>query len=366
MAAGLNALTERFGPGLDLLGEILLTPRFDSDALEVWRGQEIDRVMRREDDPSSLAISEFNRLMFGEHPVGWVMTPEDLTPERFSTTRLRRVHTSIVCRDRLMLGLSGDLTWEEAEPILRRFLEPWPSCEVDLPAPPVPELRRGGGVFVLAKVVDQSTVIVAGPGGVLQGDSPDYFASRIADYLLGASGFGSRLLSRLRADEGLAYSAYSIWTASPRHEGIVGAATATGAERTVQATRLVVQTLEEMRSDPPDANEVGRAREQIATGYVFAFGSAAQIVARRMAYRAQELPPGWLERYLEALDEVTPDAVRRVVDAHLDPSSMTVLIVGDPARFDPGLDLLGTVFQLSPDGTIGPWITPSSAPGGGQ
>jgi hypothetical protein len=73
-----------------------------------------------------------------------------------------------------------------------------------------------------------------------------------------------------------------------------------------------------------------------------------------------------LERYLEALDEVTPDAVRRVVDAHLDPSSMTVLIVGDPARFDPGLDLLGTVFQLSPDGTIGPWITPSSAPGGGQ
>ncbi len=365
MAIGLNGLTPTFARGLDLLGEMLLRPAFDREAIEVWRGQELSRVQRREDNPGSLAISEFNRLMFGDHPVGWVMTADDLSPDRVSEAELRRAHATIMCRDRLILGVSGDLTWEEAEPLIRGFLDPWPACERPLVPSPAPELREEGGVFVLPRSTDQSTVIVAGPGGVRLEDSPEFFASRIADHLLGAGGFGSRLLSTLRTNEGLAYGAYSVWTASPRHEGIAGAATATRPERTIQATRLLLETIDRMRADPPGAEEVARAQEEISNRYVFAFGSAAQIVARRMAYRAQDLPPTWLERYFEGLGEVTPGAVDRVADEHLDPAGMTILIVGDPARFDPGLDTLGPVYRLLPDGRYEPWVSPASAPGGG-
>jgi predicted Zn-dependent peptidase len=352
---GLNALTDTFDEGIALLRDMLLEPGLDSAALEVWRGQQLEGIRRREDDPQGLAYSEFNRLMFGDHPTGWVATEEDFSEARLSRATLLDAHEALLCRDRIILGIAGDMTWEEAEPRVREFLEPWPTCEEEIPEPPVAELRDEPGVFILRKEVEQSTVIMAQPGGLLLDDSPEYFASRIADYILGSGGFTSRLMTRVRTEQGLAYGASSLWGASRRSEGLLGALTFTRPERTIEAARLLRDVMEEFSGSPPEPDEVQTAYDEISNGYVFAFESAAQIVARRMGYRAQELPDGWLERYLEGLQEVTPEAIAEVTGRYLDPTQMTILILGDSARFDPGLEELGPLFELSPDGTVTPW-----------
>jgi len=357
MSAGINSLTETFDEGLALLRDVILRPGFDGEAVEVWRGQEVEWIRRREDDPGGLAVSEFNRLMFGDHPTGWTLVEEDLSEEQVSPERLRDLHGRLVCRDRLIVGISGDLSWEEAESRLHAFLEPWPECSEPLPDPPLPEIRAEGGIFILPRPIEQSTVIIAQPGGILQEDSPDFFASRIANHLLGGSGLTSRIMSRVRTEQGLAYGASSLWTASRRHEGLLGAMTATRPERTMEATRLLLEILEEFSGEEPSRTEVDDALEEIVNGYVFAFESASQIVARRMGYRAQDLPAGWLERYLEGLQDVTPEAIARVTGEHLDVSRMTMLIVGDPDRFDPGLEELGPLYLLSSDGSWTPWVS---------
>jgi zinc protease len=354
-SAGLNTLTDTFDEGIALLRDLLLEPGLDSAALEVWRGQQLEGIRRREDDPQGLAYSEFNRLMFGDHPTGWVATEDDFSPERLSRASLLVWHDMLLCRDRIILGLAGDLEWAEAEIRIREFLEPWPECDEELPEPPVADLRDEPGVFLIPKEVEQSTLIMAQPGGLLLADSPEYFASRIADYILGAGGFTSRIMTRVRTEQGLAYGASSLWGASRRSQGLLGAVTFTRPERTIEATRLLREVMETFSGAPPEPDEVETALEEIANGYVFAFESASQIVARRMGYRAQELPDGWLERYLEGLQEVTPAAIADVTGRFLDPSRMTILILGDPARFDPGLEELGPVFELSTDGTVTPW-----------
>ncbi|MEX1257222.1 MAG: pitrilysin family protein [Gemmatimonadota bacterium] len=352
---GLNALTDTFDEGIALLREMLLAPGLDSAALEVWRGQQLEGIRRREDDPQGLAYSEFNRLMFGDHPTGWVATEEDFSADRLSRESLLAAHETLICRNRIILGLAGDLSWEDAELRILEFLEPWPECAEELSEPPVAELRDEPGVFLIRKEVEQSTVIMAQPGGLLLDDSPEYFASRIADFILGSGGFTSRMMTRVRTEQGLAYGASSLWGASRRSQGLLGALTFTRPERTIEAARLLRDVMDEFRGTPPESDEVESALEEIANGYVFAFESAAQIVARRMGYRAQELPDGWLERYLEGLQEVTPSAIAEVTGRYLDPSRMTILILGDPTRFDPGLEELGPVYELSPDGSVTPW-----------
>jgi predicted Zn-dependent peptidase len=353
--AGVNAITDTFDEGLVLLRDLLLEPGLDSAALEVWRGQQLEAIRRREDDSQGLAFSEFNRLMFGDHPTGWVATADDFSETRLSRETLLSAHATLVCRDRILVGVAGDLPWEEAEPRIRACLEPWPDCDEELPDPPVAEIRSTPGVFILRKDVEQSTIVMAQPSGLLLDDSPEYFASRIADYVLGSGGFSSRLMTRIRTEEGLAYGASSLWGASRRSEGLLGALTFTRPDRTIAATRLLRDVLEDFRGVPPAPDEVETALEEIANGYVFAFESAAQIVSRRMSYRSQELPDGWLERYLQGLQEVTPEAIAEITGQHLDPSRMTILIVGNPDRFDPGLETLGTLYELAPDGTVSPW-----------
>ncbi len=353
--ATLNALTTTFDESLALFREILLEPGFDREAVEVWRGQELERVRRREDDPGGLAYSEFNRLLFGDHPVGWVTTESDLAPELFTDERLRELHSRLFCRERIQIGVSGDLTWAEVEPRIRSFLAEWPSCSAPLPDPVHPQLREGPGVYILDKEVEQTTIILAQPGGLRQEDSEEYFASRIANHLLGASGFSSRLMTRIRSERGLAYGASSIWTTPARWEGLVGAVTSTRSDRTVETLSLILEILNDFRAAPPPEAEVERALEEIAMGWVFAFESAAQIVARRMSYRAQELPDNWLERYLEGIGEVTPGAVHSVVRERLRPAEMTILLVGDARQFGPGLEAFGPVYRMHPDGRIEPW-----------
>jgi zinc protease len=369
--ASLNTLTQTLDPGLALFQEILLEPAFDAEAVEVWRGQELDQIRRRLDDPGSLAFSEFNRLMFGDHPVGWVFSEaEFLAPadpasggeDPLGPDRLRRLHRQIYCRENLLVGVAGDLTWAEAAPRVEAFVEAWPLCPAPLSPSPIPTLRRGRGVYILPREVEQTTVILAGPGGIRQEDSPEFFASRIANFILGGGGFTSRVFSRVRTERGLAYGASSLWTTPLRYEGLVGVLTATRPERTVEAVALLYEILDEFRSDPPSDEELSSALDQILNGYVFAFESAAQIVGRRMGDRAQRLPDSWLERFLEGIQAVTPEAVQAVSEAYIRPDEMTLLLVGDARRWGPELEAFGPVYRLSPDGEITPWSEPWADP----
>lgn len=359
--SSLNTLTEYLPQAVELWSALLRSPGFDSTELEVWRGRELDAVRRRPDDPQRLAFSEFNRLMYGNHPVGWEMEEADLAPDALTGEKLAHLHRRIVCRENLSLGVTGDVSWDEIRSLLEPVLEAWPACVEPLAETPAPSIRDQGGVFVIPRPLEQSILVLAHATDLNLGD-PDYFSAQIGNTILGGGGFSSRLLSRVRTEEGYAYSAASLWTMPRRHQGLVGAVTRTRPENAVPALRLILEILESVREDLPTEDEVDTSVDQIANGYVFNFETAAQVVSRRMSFMAQELPDDWLERYLEGIQGVTRQAVRSVFRRHLHPESMVILVVGDPARMDmEGLATLGPVTFLDVRGVP---TEPPGAPGG--
>jgi zinc protease len=256
---------------------------------------------------------------------------------------LTQAHARIFCPENLIMGVVGDVSWDEVEPLLESMMEGWPSCPEPLPERAPPKMRTGGGVFLIPRDLTQSTVILAEPGGISEGDDPDYFASRIGNSILGAGGMTSRIPSRVRTEMGYAYRASSLWTAPARHEGIVGAMTQTKSESTIAATLLILEIMEEMRSQPPMQEEIDRVVDQMVNGFVFNFQNPAQIVSRRMSYLAQGLPADWLEQFIREIQKVGPDDVHRAFRRHVNPDEMLILILGNPDRFDLPPETLGPV-----------------------
>ena len=190
------------------------------------------------------------------------------------------------------------------------------------------------------------------------GDTQDYFASRIGASILGGGGLSSRLMTRLRTERGLAYSASALWTTPITYPGLVGAVTRINTEQTVEAIRLILSSIGEMTETPPAAEEVERKVAEIVNGFAFNFESPARIVARQITYRWQRLPDDWLDRFLLGVQAVEPDDVRRVFRDHVAPERMVILVVGDPEQMDVPLDALGDVTLLQiPE-------PPSTRPGG--
>ncbi len=348
--SSINTLSEHLSETLDLWTSMLRTPRFDTGQVEIWRGRELDAIRRHPDDPQRLAFSEFNRLLYGDHPVGWEMREEDLRPEVLNVQGLRDLQARILCRDNLLLGVTGDVSWRTIEALLAPALKGWPRCVRALPEAPIPDIRDQGGVFVIARSLEQSVLVMAHPTGVTLGDG-DYFAAQIGNTILGAGGFSSRLVARVRTAEGYAYSASSLWTTPRRHDGLLGVITRTRPENAVPALRLILDVLTSVRDAPPARDEVDTAVDQIANGFVFNFETTAQIIARRMSFLAQDLPEDWLEDYLRGVQNVTPASVHAVFRKHLYPERMTILVVGDSARMDmEALSALGPVTMLEPQG----------------
>ncbi len=350
--SSVNTLTRYLDEVLEIWGGLLRDPAFDPARVEVWRGQRLDGVRRQSDHPGRVAISKFNNLLFGDHPVGWELRPEDLDPEDLSPEVLRSVHRRIFCWGNLTLGVTGDVTWDEILPKLERLLDGWPSCEQDLEPPPPPTFSVEPGVYVVQRDLDQSTIIIGKPSDVRLAEDEDYFAAQIGNLILGGSGLTSRLARRVRTEEGLAYAVASVWTTPRRSGGIIAATTQTKSESTVEVIRLIAETLGEIASEPPDDAEVRDAVDRIANGFVFNFETPALIVSRQMLYLSQNLPLDWLPRFLEGVQGVTPGAVHEVFRRNLAPNGlddMVIVIVGDPERFDPGLEDLGPIRFLEED-----------------
>lgn len=351
--SSVNTLTRYLDEVLEVWGALLRDPAFDPNRVEVWRGQRLDMVRRRSDNPASLAISKFNNLLYDDHPVGWELRPEDLDPEDLAPGVLRSIHRKIFCWGNLTLGVTGDVTWNEIRPKLERLLDGWPACEYDLEPPPPPTFSVEPGVYVIPRDLDQSTIIIGKPSDVRLADNEDYFAAQIGNSILGGSGLTSRLARRVRTQEGLAYGVASVWTMPRRSGGIIAATTQTKSESTVEAIRLIAETFGEFASEPPGDEEVRDAIDRITNGFIFNFQTPALIVSRQMLYLSQNLPLDWLPRFLSGVQSVTPGGIHEVFRRNLAPNGlddMVIVIVGDPAEFDPGLEDLGPVRFLEEDG----------------
>ena len=181
---------------------MLFEPAFDQVEIEAWRTRQLEGVARRIDDPARLAYSELNRLLFGDHPIGWEMGSDDLAPDRLSADVFRALHKKVICRDNIVMGITGDIGQQDLDQVLEHLIKRIPPCAMALPEPPTPDIRRAQGVFLIEKDLDQSVIAMAHPSDVRLSDEPEYFAALMGNAILGGGGFFFCLFIRVRREYG--------------------------------------------------------------------------------------------------------------------------------------------------------------------
>jgi zinc protease len=149
---------------------------------------------------------------------------------------------------------------------------------------------------------------------------PDYYAVSVLDVILGDSaGFGSRLATRLREVEGLAYVVESDASGTAgRDPGIFWAYTATSPENVGAALDGILAELEAVRSSPPSPDEVSSAIAYLRGRQQLERETNEARAARLIAIERFGLGLAYEEAYPAIVGAVSPDhvlrAARRVID----------------------------------------------------
>ena len=126
----LRTLTATREHAFELLRLALTEPRFDPEPVERVRGQILADLRRRESDPDYLASRAWFSAAFPDHPYGRPTRGDAASIAAISAADCRDFAVRRLARDRLLVGVSGDITAEELVPLLDADL--WrPACERD-------------------------------------------------------------------------------------------------------------------------------------------------------------------------------------------------------------------------------------------
>jgi predicted Zn-dependent peptidase len=338
----LTTLKKNFSRTLQIFNDVLLQPDFSVKRLEIARQQTIEGLRRQNDDPKEIAGREINRAIYADHPLGDIATFESIR----SITRQDLVdfHHRYYRLDNMILAVSGDFDRTALLNELNMVFKPkrYPETLV-LPDIPQPRELLHGAVLYGKKDVNQ-TVIRMGHLGLTK-DSPDIYAIRLLDYILGGS-FTSRLTTEIRTNQGLAYSIGSHFDIGRRFTGSFIAETETKAESTGKTINLMKSIISALTKEPVSDDELTAAREYMINSFMFGFTSPVSIVSQRARLEYYGYPDGYLEQYRDNIAKVTKTDILTVARKYLHPDAFKIVVIGDAVKFDLPLASLGKVQEL--------------------
>ena len=342
-SASMSVLKEDLDTGLSVLHDILLHPAFPQDKIDLRKVEERSFISRRNDDVNGIAFREFSKLIYGAQSV-FARHPEYATIDAITREDLIAFHQKYFHPNNVMLGVWGDFKTKDMVKKLRTRFADWKKGDFQRPpTPPVPYNFDYSVNFIRKEDVNQSTILLGHLGGRL--DNPDYFALRVMNEIL-SGGFASRLFSRVRSDQGLAYAVFGQYGANFDYPGQFYAGCMTKSQTTVEAIKSLLHEIELLKQEEVTDKELALAKESYLNSFVFNFDTKSEVVNRLMTYEYYGYPKDFLQQTKANIEKVTKAEVLRVAQKYLQPDKVRILVVGNDKDFDEPLSVLGAVHDI--------------------
>ncbi len=321
----INSLTSNFAESLELTMDMLVEPGFDAERLSVAVDRQIESMRRRNDDTRSIEPRVWAEVMLGEDFFA-NQTATEASVRSVDRQVMSEVVSRIYGRGNLVVAVSGDIDAETAVAAISDALARLPRA-AELPAIPDQLSPRSPGLYTVAKDdVNQTRVTLGLPGPRV--NHPDEFAIAVMNDILGGGGFTSRITSRVRSDEGLAYSAGSRFSLGRHYDGQFRAYFQSKNASVAQALGIVLEEMERIRTGPVTEQELSTAIES-RTAFLADLYASADASAQRFASDEINAEPADRWRNYEAnVRKVTVADVQAAAQAHLDLQQLRILLVG--------------------------------------
>jgi predicted Zn-dependent peptidase len=326
-SASLSVLSPDLAVGVELLAEVLRRPVFDAAEVERVKRRKIEEIRRGNDEPDAIAFREFRTVVYGDDPRGRQSSPEMVAA--ITREDLVDFHARSFFPDRTIIGVSGLFDEAELLALFRRHFGDWAPAGAPAPAFPLPTRPPQPSVGAAVKDdLEQATILMghlAPPKA-----SPGYYAFSVLEHVLGSSGFGSRLMTEIRSNRGLAYSVGSFYRGDVGY-GVFGAYSMTKTGSALEAARLMREIIAGIGRDGVTPEELRRAKDSIVNNLIFSVDGTREVVAQRMSFEYDGLPADFLERYRDRIEAVGLEDVRAAARDLLHPEKLSTIVVGSEA-----------------------------------
>lgn len=312
----LNCLKEHFGFAYSKLLELLKEPNLDPVVLDKLNTMTKGEIATNESDFDYVARCELNAIL---HEGSNLAYPSSGSVESVESISLKEIDEFIKGLNlaNLHIVLAGDIKEQD----FSELFEILPKGEKK----ELPKISTTNKMIIkeLLKQTEQAYIYFGAP---FNAPKDERYKASVATFILGSSGFGSRLLEEIRVKRGLAYSAYARNSFTLTNSKISGYMQ-TKLENKNKAIAVIKDEFERFVQG-------GVSKDELEVAKNFLLGSVPlqkETVFKRVAIRQNEFYEGGefgeFEKNLERIKALSLDELNAFIKAHDEITKLSFSIV---------------------------------------
>ena len=332
------ALTKYFDKAFMLMADGLKNPSFPQASFDKLKSQTITGLKTSEKSTSAIATRVSMALNYGKQTAMGEFTTEE-SVKSLSLADVQEAYKNYITPSRSYLTFVGDITPAAAKALVTKAFGSWTGKKLDQPS--------SGDVANPDKTeVDFVDLPTAVQGELSMGNliknpmnGADYHALLLANQILGG-GADSKLFMNLREKHGFTYGAYSS-VGSGRFQGLFKAGAAVRTEKVDSAVNEMVKEILNMRDGKITDEELTIAKAKYNGSYALRMEDPATTATYASNILINNLPKDFYKTYLQKINSVSINDIKRVANTYFNENSSRIVIVGNGKKILPNLARLG-------------------------
>ena len=320
-----QVITSQVSEGFKLFYEALNHPRFDDSEIEKVRKQIISSIKIDQSNIPTIASNLFNKNFFGDHSFSRNIKGTIESIKKINRNDLIDFRKKAFQKSNLVIGVSGNIDKNEIKKLIDLvFSEMNDSFKISK-LEKFLSLSQGDKIFKIT--TPQTSVLFGHPG--FERNNDNFFALRVANYILGGGGFQSRLYKNIREKKGLVYSIYS-YLLPYESDGVLIGGFQTRNESVYKTVNTVKNEWDRMRKIGISKEEFQNAKDYFNGSFTRNFTSTLSIARLLQVVQYYKLGEDYFNRREEIINNLELDKVNKVIFETFDSSKLFFMIVGEP------------------------------------
>ena len=225
----------------------------------------------------------------------------------------------------MTIAIAGDLKQGDIGMILERYFGQLPDKHQPSLVIPMLDVSGVAQSIKIDQPFDQNVVVFA-KQGIARAD-PEFYPAYIANHILGGSGLESRLMIKVREENGLVYSIYSYLN-TLEYANILAGGFATRSENVDQAIALVKQEFSNVNAGGVEQQALIDAKQYLVYSFPLRMTKNANLSGFLLSMQLNDLGQDFLQKRNGYVEAVNKESVDQIAKKLFDPNELTFVVVG--------------------------------------